>query len=68
MNIEGLGEKVVDALVSQGFVTNVSDLYELDMSTLPSVRLGMVTAGQTYRNRKDTGGKNFGGDWTKQAK
>jgi len=46
MNIEGLGEKVVDALVSQGFVTNVSDLYELDMSTLPSVRLGWSRLGK----------------------
>ena len=49
MNIEGLGEKVVDALVSQDVVKNVGDLYELDMSTLPSVQLGWSSKGNPIR-------------------
>ncbi len=49
MNIEGLGEKVVDALVSQGVVKNVGDLYGLDMSTLPSVQLGCSSKGNPIR-------------------
>ena len=46
MNIEGLGEKAVKALVSQGLVTTVTDLYGLDMSTLTSVTLGLSTSGK----------------------
>jgi len=46
MNIEGLGEKAVKALVNQGFVTTVTDLYGLDMSTLTSVTLGLSTSGK----------------------
>tara|TARA_B100001123_G_scaffold449314_1_gene614155 strand:+ start:39158 stop:41317 length:2160 start_codon:yes stop_codon:yes gene_type:complete len=34
MNIEGLGEKIVDDLVNHNLVLNVSDLYKLDLSTL----------------------------------
>jgi len=49
MNIEGLGEKVVDALVSEGVVKNVDDLYELDMSTLPSVQLSWSSKGNPIR-------------------
>lgn len=46
MNIEGLGEKAVKALVNQGLVTTVTDLYGLDMSTLTSVTLGLSTSGK----------------------
>jgi DNA ligase (NAD+) len=46
MNIEGLGEKAVKALVNQGLVTTVTDLYGLDMSTLSSVTLGLSTSGK----------------------
>jgi len=49
MNIEGLGEKVVDALVSQDVVKNVGDLYELDMSTLPFVQLGWSSKGNRIK-------------------
>jgi len=49
MNIEGLGEKVVDALVSEGVVKNVGDLYGLDMSTLPSVQLSWSRLGNPIR-------------------
>ena len=38
MNIEGLGEKVVDGLVNQGLVATAADLYKLDLSTLETVK------------------------------
>jgi DNA ligase (NAD+) len=34
MNIDGLGEKLVDQLVERGIVKDFSDLYRLDMDTL----------------------------------
>ena len=34
MNIDGLGEKLVDQLVERGIVKDFSDLYRLDMETL----------------------------------
>jgi DNA ligase (NAD+) len=34
MNIEGLGESLVDALLKLGLVTNFADLYHLDAATL----------------------------------
>ena len=34
MNIDGLGEKLVDQLVEKGLVKDVADLYELDLETL----------------------------------
>jgi len=37
MNIEGLGEKIVDDLVSHNMVFNVSDLYKLNLSILGSL-------------------------------
>ena len=46
MHIEGLGEKAVNALVNQGLVTTVTDLYGLDMSTLTSVTFGLSAAGK----------------------
>lgn len=46
MNIEGLGEKAVNALVNQGLVTTVTDLYVLDMSTLAFVTLGLSMSGK----------------------
>lgn len=41
MDIEGLGEKLVDQLVSQGHVTTYGDLYRLDLETLTNLeRMG----------------------------
>jgi DNA ligase (NAD+) len=41
MDIDGLGEKVVDQLVSQGLVTTVADLYQLTLEQLMGLeRLG----------------------------
>jgi DNA ligase (NAD+) len=34
MNIDGLGEKIVDQLLAKGLVTDFADLYKLDLDTL----------------------------------
>ncbi len=37
MNIEGLGESLLDQLVSQGLITDVADIYGLDAATLEAL-------------------------------
>jgi len=37
MDIEGLGEKLVDQLVEQGHVTTLADIYRLDLATLSNM-------------------------------
>ena len=45
MNIEGLGESLVDQLVDGGLVTTVADLYRLDQETVESLdRMGQKSA------------------------
>jgi len=45
MDIEGLGEKLVDQLVEKSLVANPADLYELDAATLESLeRMGEKSA------------------------
>jgi len=45
MDIEGLGEKLVDQLVDQGIVATVADLYKLDLPTLAKLeRMGEKSA------------------------
>jgi DNA ligase (NAD+) len=45
MDIEGLGEKVVEQLVEKSLVANPADLYKLDVSTLESLeRMGEKSA------------------------
>ncbi|MFN4148974.1 MAG: NAD-dependent DNA ligase LigA, partial [Rhodocyclaceae bacterium] len=45
MDIEGLGEKLVDQLVDQGIVATVADLYRLDLPTLVNLeRMGEKSA------------------------
>jgi DNA ligase (NAD+) len=39
MDIEGLGEEIVDALVEQGLVSNVSDLYSLTQADIVGLKL-----------------------------
>ncbi len=46
MNIEGLGESLVDQLIEQNLVRDFADLYHLDMSTLES----LVVAPRTPRS------------------
>jgi DNA ligase (NAD+) len=45
MDIEGLGEKLVDQLVERGLVANPADLYKLDAATLEALeRMGEKSA------------------------
>ncbi len=45
MDIEGLGDKLVDQLVEQGLVDNVADLYRLDLDQLAALdRMGGKSA------------------------
>ena len=45
MDIEGLGDKLVDQLVDQGYIKRLSDIYELDLATLANLeRMGEKSA------------------------
>ncbi|MEK9927555.1 MAG: NAD-dependent DNA ligase LigA [Halieaceae bacterium] len=50
MDIDGLGEKVIDQLVERGLVTDISDLYQLSVDQLMSLdRMGEKSADNVYR-------------------
>ena len=45
MNIDGLGEKVVEQLLREGYIRDVSDLYKLEVEKLLSLdRMGLKSA------------------------
>jgi len=51
MNIDGLGEALVDQLVDRGTVRNVADLYDLKLADLLTLdRMGVKSAGNLIRN------------------
>ena len=51
MNIDGVGEALVDQLVDRGLVKNVADLYNLTEETLMSLdRMGKKSAANILRN------------------
>ncbi len=51
MNIDGLGEALVDQLVDRGLVESVADLYDLTVDKLMSLdRMGKKSAGNLIRN------------------
>jgi DNA ligase (NAD+) len=51
MDIEGLGDKIVAALVAGGLVTDPADLYDLDVDTLAGLeRLGRTSATKLVAN------------------
>jgi DNA ligase (NAD+) len=51
MDIEGLGDKIIDMLVAAGLVTDPADLYDLDVPTLAALdRMGEVSAGKLVAN------------------
>ena len=51
MDIEGLGDKIIDMLVVAGLVTDPADLYDLDVATLAALeRMGEVSAGKLIAN------------------
>jgi DNA ligase (NAD+) len=51
MNIDGVGDALVDQLVDRGMVTSVADLYDLTVETLLNLeRMGEKSAGNIVRN------------------
>ncbi|MCR4306434.1 MAG: NAD-dependent DNA ligase LigA, partial [Candidatus Yonathbacteria bacterium] len=45
MNIDGLGEKIIEQLISEGIISNMADIYELEMGDLePLARFGEKSA------------------------
>ena len=51
MNIDGMGEALVDQLVDRGLVESVADLYELTVEKLLTLeRMGKKSAGNVIRN------------------
>ena len=51
MNIDGMGEALVDQLVDRGIVRNIADLYDLTIEDLMSLeRMGVRSAGNVIRN------------------
>ncbi|MEU1813466.1 NAD-dependent DNA ligase LigA [Micromonospora aurantiaca (nom. illeg.)] len=51
MDIEGLGDKIIDSLVSNGLVTDPADLYDLDAEALARLdRLGDTSASKLVTN------------------
>ncbi|GHJ48310.1 DNA ligase 2 [Catellatospora sp. TT07R-123] len=51
MDIEGLGDKVVDSLLAAGLVTDPADLYGLDVATLARLdRMGTLSAANLVAN------------------
>jgi DNA ligase (NAD+) len=51
MNIDGLGDALVDQLVDRGIVRNVADLYSLKIEDLMSLeRMGVKSASNVVRN------------------
>jgi len=51
MDIEGLGDKIIDLLVRAGLVTDPADLYDLDVAALmPLDRMGEVSASKLVAN------------------
>lgn len=55
MNIEGLGEKIVEQLLSEGLITNPADLYELEVGDLePLERFAEKSAENLIRAVEDS--------------
>jgi DNA ligase (NAD+) len=51
MNIDGMGEALVDQLVDRGMVQSVADIYDLTLEKLLSLeRMGKKSAGNVLRN------------------
>jgi DNA ligase (NAD+) len=60
MDIEGLGDKIIDLLVRAGLVTDPADLYDLDVATLkPLDRMGDVSAGKLVANIQASAAQPF---------
>jgi DNA ligase (NAD+) len=58
MDIEGLGDRILHAVVSAGLVTDPADLYDLDVPTLAALeRLGEVSATKLVNNIQGSKGR-----------
>ena len=63
MNIDGLGEKIINQLVNEGYVKSIADLYKLEMNSLLSLeRFGEKSANKLLRELNASKRKN----WHKQ--
>ncbi len=63
MNIEGLGEKIINQLVNIGYVKSISDLYKLKINSLLNLeRFGKKSANNLLREINESKTKN----WHKQ--
>ncbi len=63
MNIDGLGEKIINQLVSIGYLKSIADLYKLKIDSLLSLeRFGEKSANSLLRELNDSKKKN----WQKQ--
>ena len=63
MNIEGLGEKIINQLVNIGYVKSIADLYKLEINSLLSLeRFGKKSANNLLREINESKTKN----WHKQ--
>ena len=61
MNIDGLGEKIVDQLVGQGMVRDVSDLYQLKAAELENLeRMGKKSSEGLVTEIEDSRKLDFG--------
>jgi len=63
MDVEGLGEKLVDQLVERGLVTRLADLFSLDLSTVADLDRMAEKSGQNlldgFERSKSTGLARF---------
>jgi DNA ligase (NAD+) len=60
MDIEGLGEKIIDSLVAHDLVHNIADLYDLEKSNLvPLERMGEKSAMNVLDGIKRSTGRPF---------
>jgi DNA ligase (NAD+) len=58
MNIDGLGEKIVDQLVDKGLVKDVADLYRLDSGTLANLERMAEKSAQNLLDEIEASTKN----------
>jgi DNA ligase (NAD+) len=58
MNIDGLGEKIVDQLVEKGLVKDVADLYRLDVETLAGLERMAEKSAQNLVDEIEASKKN----------
>jgi DNA ligase (NAD+) len=61
MDIEGLGDKILDMLIAAGHITDPADLYALDVPTLAALdRMGTVSATKLVANIDGSRSKPLG--------